>query len=284
MSRQASSGGRYVSSRGGSAGKVALILSSGRTGTQFLAHYFDANYDGVVARHEPPPARLLRMASHAHLAGKLSHSTLASLLQRKRRRFVDPLDAPLYIESNPFLSGFIDVVGDVWEDPIVVHVVRDPREHARSSLNHGTASGLKGLSNRFVPYWYPDVAGILRLVRPPSWLGRVAGVWRIFNQLLTERGPLLRNYHRLRYEDVFDESSSGLRALCEIVGLPFRDADDPRTTLPPGQRINAAHLAVARGWNEWPAEDCRELQQICAPLMQELGYGREPEWLARVDS
>ncbi len=55
--------------------KTALILSSGRTGTQFLAHYLDANYDSVVARHEPPPARLLRFASHRefqnHPAGRL---------------------------------------------------------------------------------------------------------------------------------------------------------------------------------------------------------------------
>jgi len=29
--------------------KTALILSSGRTGTQFLAHYLDEGYDTVVA-------------------------------------------------------------------------------------------------------------------------------------------------------------------------------------------------------------------------------------------
>ena len=259
--------------------QIALILSSGRTGTQFLARYFDANYEGVIALHEPRPVRLLRMASHAHLSGILPRSRLLALLQRKRRRFVDPLSTPLYIESNPFLSGFIDVIGEVWDDPIVVHVVRDPREHARSSLNQGTSTGLKGWSNRLVPFWYPDVQKVLGLPTRPSWLGQAAGVWTIFNRELARGGPSYRRYHVLQYEALFDEQCSGLRALCDILGLDYRDRD---AAVSPTERINPGRLDVLPGWREWPVEDCRELQRICGSLMQQLGYGNEPEWLERV--
>jgi hypothetical protein len=259
--------------------KTALILSSGRTGTQFLAHYLDANYDSVVARHEPPPARLLRLASHAHMRGSLSEARLRSLLAWKRRRYDDRIAAKLYVESNPFLSGFIDVVGDIWDTPIVIHVVRDPRGHARSSLNHGTGSGVKGLANRWIPFWYPDVRRILALDHAPSWIERAAGVWSIVNTRLCNSAPRYPHYHRLRYEELFDESNSGLRALCAILGLEYREHDAP---IAPGVRINASRLAALPDWHEWSQEQCVALDRICAPLMHELGYGDEPAWRDRV--
>jgi hypothetical protein len=259
--------------------KTALILSSGRTGTQFLAHYFDANYESIVARHEPPPARWLRFASHAHMRGALSDERLRALLAWKRRRFDDRLEAELYVESNPFLSGFVDVIGEVWDAPIVIHVVRDPREHARSSLNHGTGSGLKGLANRLVPFWYPDVRHILALDHTPDWIERAAGVWSIVNAMLCEAAPRYPHYHRLRYEELFDASHSGLRALCAILGVPYREGD---AAVAPGERMNASRLRTLPGWREWSDEQCAALDRICAPLMREFGYGSEPEWLERV--
>jgi hypothetical protein len=259
--------------------KTALILSSGRTGTKFLAHYFDANFEAVVARHEPPPARWLRLASHAHMQGVLSNERLRALLAYKRRRYDDALRADLYVESNPFLAGFVDVLGEVWERPTIVHVVRDPREHARSSLNHGTASGLKGLANRLLPFWYPDVRGILALDHPPSWLERAAGVWAIINERLRNAAPRYADYHLLRYEAIFDESHSGLHELCRILGLPYPGTG---AAVAPRDRINPGRLDVLPPWREWTVEQCRQLDRICSPLMQEFGYGTEPEWRARV--
>ena len=259
--------------------RVALILSSGRTGTKFLARYLDANYEGVVARHEPRPSRSLRLASHAHMVGRVSREALVYLLRRKRERTIDPLGAELYVESNPFLSGFVDVIGEVWEDPTIIHIVRDPREHVRSSLNHGTATGLKGLGNRFVPYWYPDVTKILGLEERPRWTGMAAGVWTVMNRRLRGAADRYGNFHTFHYEDVFDESHSGLREICRVLGLDYSGAGAAAS---PTERINAARLSVIGPWREWPAEDCREIERICQPLMGEYGYGTEPEWRARL--
>lgn len=258
--------------------RTALILSSGRTGTQFLARYFDANFEGVTALHEPPPARLLRFASHAHMRGAISDDRLRALLAWKRKRFDDRIAGDLYIESNPFLSGFAGVIGDVYTATMVIHVVRDPRDHARSSINHGTGSGWKGLANRFVPYWYPDVRRILALDHAPSWVERAAGVWKIVNTRLCDAAAGYSDYHLLRYEEIFDESHSGLRRLCKLLGLEYRDDG---SAVSPGDRINAARRNAQPAWREWSRAECRALERICAPLMQRFGYGEEPEWLER---
>lgn len=257
---------------------VALVLSAGRTGTKFLAQYLDANYPEVIARHEPKPSRSLRLASHAHMVGALSRGRLVALLRRKRQRYVDPLRAPLYVECNPFLAGYADVIPEIWPDPTIIHIVRDPREHVRSSLNHGTASGWKGLANRFIPFWYPDVAKILDL-EGLGPIGIAAGVWAVMNRHLRDSSQHYRRYCLLHYEKVFDANYSGLREICQLLGLAYREADAP---VSPKQRINAGRLDVVAHWRDWPPADCRELERVCRPLMAEYGYGDEPEWRAKL--
>ena len=257
---------------------VALILSSGRTGTRFLARYFDANYSDVIARHEPPPRALLRMASYARASGRISTGALRRLLRGVRRR-VAAVDAELYLESNPFLSGFVEVVDDVFGEPVILHVVRDPRDYARSSLNHGTSRGARGIANRLVPFWFPDLRGLPGIGPRPDWLERTAGLWTIVNRLLAEAGSQCARYHLFRYEDMFDATHSGLREMCRVLGLEFRETDLAITA---AERINPGRFDVLPAWTEWPAERCAALQRICSPLMQSYGYGTEPAWLDRV--
>lgn len=258
--------------------RTALILSSGRTGTRFLAEYFDANFEGVVARHEPRPSRSMRLASNAHMAGALPRGALVWLLRRKRRRYIDRIQAELYVESSPFLVGFIGVLGEVFEEPVVIHVVRDPREQVRSSLNHGTGSGLKGLANRFVPCWYPDTSKLLGLRIASGWFGRAAGLWTLVNRELARGGRGHANYHLFKFEDIFDATTSGLRAMCGVLGLDYRAS---KRKLDSSTRINRGRLDLLPPWREWPVAQCEELHRICSPLMREYGYGGEPEWLER---
>lgn len=259
---------------------VALVLSAGRTGTKFLAEYLDGNYSHVIARHEPKPSRSLRLASHARMAGALSGDRLVSLLRRKRRRYVDPLDAALYVECNPFLAGFADVIGEVWTDPTIIHMVRDPREHVRSSLNHGTASGWKGLGNRYIPYWYPAVEKILKLEGLGA-VGKTAGVWTLMNRQIRDARQRYSRYRLVHYEKVFDANHTGLREICALLGLTYREADAP---VSPKRRVNAGRLDVVGHWRNWSSADCRELERVCQPWMAEYGYGDEPEWRAKLES
>ena len=255
--------------------KNVLIVSSGRTGTQFLAHYFDRNFEGVLARHEPPPRVSVRLATNAYAAGLLPRRTLAALLRRRRR----DANAPLYVESNPFLWAAVDVFDEVYDDVTIIHVVRDPREQVRSSLNHGTAAGLKGFANRWVPYWYPRVSELPELGSARDAFARAAGLWTLVNRRLLDAASACRDVRVLRYEDLFDDSHSGLRRLCEIFGLAYEGAGG---AVDPGEPINPGRLAAMAGWRSWTDAQCAMLHRICSPLMEEWGYGVEPEWVERV--
>jgi hypothetical protein len=256
--------------------RTVLIVSSGRTGTQFLARYFDANYPGVVGRHEPRPRYRVRLAANAHAAGALSRERLVALLEKKRREAIDPLEADLYVESNPFLWGAVDVFDEVFGEPTIVHVVRDPREQVRSSLNHGTARGGKALANRFLPYWYPALPG---RSDPGDWLARAASLWCVVNRRLRDEGARCADYGVHRYEALFDSEKSGLRELCARLGLDYCGAGSP---VDPDVRMNAGEGDALPGWRDWSDEQCATLHRVAGPLMNEFGYGQEPEWLARL--
>jgi hypothetical protein len=259
--------------------KVAIIVSAGRTGTQFLAHYFASNYPRVVARHEPRPRYLLRVLSNAYNAGRISRETLRAVLHWTRGRSMRALAADIYIESNAYLHGFVEVLDAAWDDPLVVHVVRDPRSYVRSVLNHGNARGLKRFANTWVPYWIPDVERELGLEARPGLVGVFAGQWRILNEVLRERGSRLPHYRLIHFEELFGATHSGLRSLCRELGLEFQDRG---AVLPPTRRINVSRGDDIGDWRSWPPQWCRELDRICGPSLRSFGYGGEPEWQERV--
>jgi len=264
--------------------RTVLIVSSGRTGTRFLARYFDGNFADVEARHEPWPRLSLRLASNAYAAGAFSGAALLAMLRRRKRRRIDRSGARIYIESNPLLWGAIDLFDEAFFDeatgePTIVHVVRDPREQARSSLNHGTSTGSKGIANRWLPYWHPGVTSLAARRGASDWLARTAALWAVVNQRLHDEGARCHDYQLIRYEDLFDESHSGLRRLCDLLGLVYRGAG---AQVDPSRRINRGRRDAFPGWQSWSEEQCATLQRSCGPLMRTYGYGTEPEWSCRV--
>ena len=156
--------------------------------------------------------------------------------------------------------------------------MRDPRNFVQSAHNHGAHSGKKQLANLLIPYWYPPVRQVLGPRRVSS-IGIAAAKWRLINDRLIERGSQYAHYHLIRFEDLFDAHNSGLRRMCEVLGLEYL-ADDAEVDT--SQRINKSKLKKLGKWPEWPPEDCRLLHEICSPLMQEHGYGLDEAWLARI--
>lgn len=256
--------------------RMAFILSSGRTGTRFLAEFFTANFPGVLARHEPPPSYHLRVLSNASLAGIAPRSLLASALRLSRTSLLRrPPD--LYIESNPFLFGFVDVLNALSEQPIVFHIVRDPRQYVRSAINSGSSGGMKRLASTLIPFWFPDVRRLLKLQREITPVGIFAGQWALVNRFLTEHGSRQPNYHLLKFEDIFDAENSGLRRMCLLLGLDYPGA---AAAMSGSEKVNVGRFNQIGQWQEWTPEQRQELLDVCGAMRREYGYGGESDRVA----
>lgn len=260
--------------------KTVIILSTGRTGTQFFAKFFN-NHPDITALHEPKPSRLIRMWSIARIEGKADKGSLAKVLYKKRKKLLSKISTPVYVESNPYLFGAADCLDDVFDEPIVINVVRDPRTYIKSSLNHGNAKGLKYLLNKYLPYWYPKTYKILaQKDAPESLLIRNAQYWKIINTWLEKSCSKYKKYFVFKFEDLFQKNDSKeLERFAEILG-----ADKSFVKKSKIHAANKSKDSAIKDWGEWSVKDCKDVESICQPLMKKYGYGKEKEWLDKINS
>jgi len=258
--------------------RSVFIISTGRTGTKFFETFFNDPPD-VVAMHEPKPSRILRMWSNARLENRVSARQLAPVLLAKRKKFVDPASPPkIYIESNPFAVGFTEVFSKVFDKPVIIHVVRDPRDYIKSALNHGNTRGLKKLFNDYVPFWYPDIKSIQKLPKDPGLMTRTAHYWKIVNKHIIDTCQDRPDYHLFKFENLFSGDSNTLTQLAKAIGV---DKVIKSKDLRPK---NQSKDRVIQSWQDWSAEECQLINDICQPYMGQYGYGTEPEWRQKLKS
>ncbi|MGB5161231.1 MAG: sulfotransferase [Thermoanaerobaculia bacterium] len=258
---------------------AVVVLSTGRTGTMALAEYFDAAYPQVRALHEPKPSRHLRLVANRYLCGKLTKDETARRLVDSRRDLLGGISQPVYIESNPFLLGCLDVLGELFPNVKVVHVVRDPRTYIRSSINFRSRNLAKWLALRLVPYWvvtperYEE-----RTVRTRAQMSEIewlAWNWALRNAFL-DRGERLygENYLRLRFEDVFDSGGAGLRSMARWIGLP----DQPMLVKAMREKkVNPSKRSRLPEWESWPAAARESVRRHCGELAGQYGYALSAE-------
>src|SRR5258706_466822 len=210
------------------------------------------------------------MGTTRALSGKSSREELIELLVRLRRGLVGRVERGIYVESNPYLSGFVEVLGEVFEGASVVHVVRDPRTYVRSGVNFGAFRGMKKLAAEFWPNWFP------RPQQGPKWeemdaIERLAWFWNLVNSYLN-RGEQIygQRYLRVKFEDLF--SGDGLERLTDWMGLPRSTALQEEARR---ERVNASKGKELPDWEKWCGGDQHKVMSHCEKLMREYGYLKE---------
>jgi hypothetical protein len=144
---------------------AVFIVSTGRTGTQFLAKALPQMIDDCAAFHEPDTLWLDRpleyfggvyweqVARHGlyhmtfgqthatatHLAtarykGEVTDAEATDWFDRLRGRFLGKVPESIFVESNGLLWGVIDLIMDRMPNSKVVMVVREPRAWIRSAV------------------------------------------------------------------------------------------------------------------------------------------------------
>jgi hypothetical protein len=248
--------------------RFVLIVSTGRTGTKALAQHLDKCYPQVCALHEPRPSWRLRMATTRALCGKMQRQQLVEKLVRLRRGLISRVSQGIYVESNPYLSGFIEVFPEVFEDARVVHVVRDPRTYVRSGVNFGAFRGTKKLASEWWPNWFPKPAGS-RWGEMDS-IERLAWFWALVNSHLNRGEEIYgERYLRIGFEELFSPEGEGLERLTDWIGLPRSGAmrEEARK-----EHVNASRVEELAAWDKWPASDQQKVMKHCGDLMRMYGY------------
>ena len=259
--------------------KVVVILSTGRTGTMGLAKLFDAGFPNVTGLHEPAPSRNLRVASNRFVCRRLNKGDMLRILTASRSKLLARINDPIYVESNWYLYGFLDVLKDVFGPVQVLHVVRDPRTLIRSYLNFGTLRGLKGLASRCFPYWMLKIDNYDPAA--PTSFGRMSDAqrlswtWKTINAEIDRAETLFgRDYLRVRYEDVFAKDGRAMQQIVEWVGLKW---EPTLLDLMQSERVNASKDKGFPKFEDWDPAEKQKLLDLCGSQMEKYGYLATPQ-------
>jgi len=260
-----------------------LIVSTGRTGTRFLAQFLGSHYPCVEAHHTTDWSRLMNVLGNMQLTGLIGEgAVLAAWRTLKGQRFA-MTEKSHFVDSNNHLFAFAAIARRVYPGVRIIHVVRDPRTYVRSHLNWSKQRLSSYVANYLIPFWQPN-GWLLREVGFKEWVTmskfeKFCWIWDFKNRLMAAIEATTVPYLRVRFEDVTGLSGEGdqLDMLLRFVGL---DPDNrPRGETRP---VNETTERKFPGWEKWSSADCLALERHCGEQMRRYGYGCESRWLERV--
>lgn len=258
--------------------RVAFLVGVRRSGTNWLRRIVDAHPDAGVI----PGETCLLSHGIAPLAERVQHGLAGSartatmfvdrddfldavrdLCDRILGGYLDTLDAPvrLIAERTPDHVRFLDLVGDVYPDAAVVHIVRDGRDVARSLV-----------SQPWGPTTYRDAA-----------LEWVSGI-----EAARKAAPRLDRYLEVSYERLLADLVHQVPALYRFLGLD--DSEDvvrralAEASVPYNVDPTARTLTESKWRGGLAPDELRAVLEVAGPLLDELGYdlGDEPGAVQRV--
>jgi hypothetical protein len=252
--------------------RAVFVVSTGRTGTQFLARTFEAW--GARSHHEPGPW-WLRHLSNAHAAGAVSTERAVDLLHRVR-------DEPLavvepWFEASCLDHGLVAPLLQAFPEATVVQVVRHPVGYVRSAQDWG-AYRFGGRPLNLLPYrrLAPPQFHPLNPVERARWVGqdqfaRLAWAWTAMNRAMRTQGEGSDRFLTVRFESITDpdEGPTELRRLADDLGLAV---DDTQVAAAVAERVNASRPKAG----EWSPAQWDRLVELTADEAAHYGYDVAP--------
>jgi hypothetical protein len=192
------------------------------------------------------------------------------------RRFGEREDS-LIVERTPWHANHLELIGEIYPDARIVHVIRDGRDVALSRWKRTLGDGEKA----------------------PA--GQVAEGWQRRIRRAQKQGRKLAHYLELRYEDLVTDTEPNLRRIAEFLELEWdpvmltfyeRAADrmsemardlpavEGKPTRPGDERMQAHAMtqkppdpsAMYRWKERMSPEDVAAFDAAAGELLSELGY------------
>jgi hypothetical protein len=189
-----------------------------------------------------------------------SEVTPAALLDALYSAYARQHGAVRWGDKTPIYTSYIDLIHAIFPRALFVHIIRDGRDVALSTLDKWGDREL-----------HVDVYYAAR-----TWVRRIAKARADGSEL----GPEL--YLELKYEDLVSDPELHLHTICDFIGEDYLPAmAEPHTLAREQLKSDAFHAAVRepptatridRWRREMKAADLRLFQRVAGPALDELGY------------
>lgn len=259
-----------------------FIISSGRTGTTFLAKYFSDNFSKICSVHEPK-ININKLGQEFYLKKRGEESTKRLLLSYRWKLYkqIWNNECNVCIESNPSLALLIPLLKKVFNKPKIVVIVRNPVTYVRSAIDKTPKS-----QSDILFYSKSDELKRLRanqlrndpcneLWETMTRFEKICWHWNITNNIIIDSLKCYDNYVLVKYEDIFnDPERKGIERIVNFFDLEERMIRPHEETLKAFQnKINSNKIyRLSENFAEWQKPMQNSLKIITSELSQKLGY------------
>jgi hypothetical protein len=288
-----------------------IVTSLGRTGTKFFSFLFKEIIPDCSSFHEPDIVQYfgtndrikpflaqvkdagiynmiflkslgrwsLIQVSDARLRGSLSEADAIKKVLKQRINFINSKPGKVYVESNAGYYGLIPILMKVYKFHRAIYIIRDGRGWVSSAMKVEELYGKKGLRKLFA-HKMPSAAEFPTDPLSERWhtisrFEKLCWAWSKLNRYALSTLPENPHARTFRFEDIFLKKEK-YEVLQDVVtfATDLPDIDPKQIGKIDGwldRKIHESSNEVP-GWEHWTTAQKNQFEQICGPLMNELGY------------
>jgi hypothetical protein len=249
--------------------QLVFLVGARRSGTNWLQRMICAHPDAVAIPSETHLfshglAPLVERFQHGAVSSPKTakvylpraelHDMLRDLTDRVFGGIAEALasDARIIVERTPWHAYHLDLIGAVYPDAAVVHIVRDGRDVARSLLSQ--------------PWG-------------PSRMEEAAEEWQSAVEAARAGAASITRFREVRYEELLADPAAHLPELYRWLGLDDRDEVVRPALIEAGVRFNTDTRSPTVAEGKWrtglSALDQRAFDRVAGRALADAGYRRE---------
>lgn len=236
--------------------RLMIVVSTGRTGTQWLANTLNLAADGVAV-HASIKAEQFAWVRAFNNETTTAHYCDFRVKYLKRAALMSSGRA--YIECNSALRRHVQVLRARVPTLYIPHIIRDGRDSINSVMHR------KSLTSQDPIAWCvrSNLCRDGRCWRAMDKFQRACWIWRIDNEYLTRFAD-----RTIRFEQMITDFDLFHHVFCEPHGIEL-SASSWGARL--GLRENLNKRKTLTGWHEWTVSQRRFFEQECGALMSQFG-------------
>lgn len=190
---------------------TCIIVSTGRTGTMFFEDFFNTNFDGVKALHEPHPD--LFSLGTISIRQKWKSRKIKRNLKYSRYNIYKQLikeQQHTYIESNNNIVLILEDFLKVFPNTKILHIVREPSSYIMSAFSKKHTKTQYAIFDEKDPRKRLAATDYINDPLLDEWpkfdrFKKICWTWKKYNDLIEENASS-SHYKLIKYEDVFSET------------------------------------------------------------------------------
>lgn len=262
---------------------VVIFVSTGRTGTHFMAHFFDKNFRNTYGIHEPDIN--IYDLNINYLKGVTDNEQAKLMLDLFRKEINRKLQSEgitNYVESNLEMAFLLPILKDYFPNLKVVHMVRNAKDVVRSYYSREAYGKWVGWApfmsekdprDRLNARIFPDDPFHSKWGEMDRF-SKICWYWSKYNQLIEENLKTGIPHIRVSFESLFKEKDLAewdkLINFLELKDFQIENFDVLKYMT--DSRSNEVKTFKIGKFPEWEDQKKEIFKTHCESFMQKYGY------------